>query len=610
MKRRMSFWLLGMLLSVLPTMASPSDSLSFSNVRTEGVAYAGMPLRVTIEVTNNGSEDYYSLWSVGPNTMDWDYIKAVEIKTVEIKAGETKDFSFETIIFQAGDLLWVIYDVKEDKFIYRFSLHTEDAQPKLSISLQLDLQEDVTDGSHYTYSDYETYASVKGKITITNNDEESILTRTVNEVGPKHDLFRYFFIPHVSSYPVEDDGFSIEGLPDEIKSGETVTGYIKFKIEAQPIVDQEYVVQVKYINTVIATSEPFTFRLSTNTYWTADGIQLPLTVGDNNTLIVPKEATAVDLRGLYYLDTRFKIDISDANPNCLYYIGFIDYVPKGFTSDANIIREDEANVLSIDSNYDFYCPVEFKARTAFFTYTPVSESMGPASPVMSQRMSGMISLPFSAQKAWLSGTNEYHEDSPFNNDDFKIANQWEIDENGTIVFWPLSRDAIISSLFYYLIYDMKPSPLVFYSEDAYIYPGDHGGDILHSNYRGILRQVSNKTRKADKYTYSWNCDRNCFVLNEEGVTIRPYNVTIGMWDNNTNSLVDTGLETLPHRILTSDPSSIDNPIKSLETNQQGQEIYAISGQRVGTATYHNGQLCTEGLKPGLYIIGGKKVVVK
>ena len=592
--KRMSFWLLGMLLNMLPIMASPSDSLTFSNVRTEGVVYAGMPVRVFFEVTNNATEDYYSIWSVGTEELYWDYHKAVEIKVVEIKAGETKDFSFETIIYQAGDLPWGIYDVKEDKCIYNFSIHTEDAQPKLATTIQLDLQEDVTDGSRYAYSDYETYSSVKGKVTITNNDEESILTKTLNDVGPRQGLFRYFFIPHVSKYPVEDEGFTIEGLPDEIKSGETVTGYINFTIEAQPEAGQEYVIQIKYIDTVIATSESFTFRLSTNTYWKADGTQLPLTVGDNNTLIVPKDAAAVDLRGLYYLNARFKIDVSEANPNCLYYISFIDYVPQGFTSETNIIREDEANVLSID--------------TAFFTYTPVSESMGPASPVMSQRMSGLITLPFSAQKAWLAGTNEYHEDSPFSNDDFKIARLWGID-NGTIEFWPLSSDAIISTLFYYLVYDMKPSPLVFYAEDAYInYSGEYK-EIRNSNNGVLLTQVSKKTRKADKYTYSWNCDRNCFVLNEEGATIRPYNVTVGVWDNYTKTIVDTGLEILPHRILTSDPSSIDTP-KSLESNQQGQEIYSISGQRVGTATYTNGRLCTNGLKPGLYIVGGKKVVVK
>lgn len=607
MKRRMSFWLLGMLLSVLPTMASPSDSLSFSNVRTEGVAYAGMPLRVTIEVTNNGSEDYYSLWSVGPNTMDWDYIKAVEIKTVEIKAGETKDFSFETIIFQAGDLLWVIYDVKEDKFIYRFSLHTEDAQPKLSISLQLDLQEDVTDGSHYTYCDFETYAIVKGKITITNNDEESILTKTLNEVGPKHGLFKYSIIPRIRDFP-EEDYFSIEGLPDEIKSGETVTGYINYKIGAQPIADQEYVVEVKYIDTVIATSEPFTFRISTNTYWKSDGTQLPLTVGDDNTLIVPKEATAVDLRGLYYLDTRFKIDVSEANPNCLYYLTFIDYVPKGFTSDANIILEYEANVLSIDSNYDFNGPIPFTAKNAFFTYTPVSESMGPASPVMSQRMSGFIHIPFAAQKAWLAGTNEYHEDSPFYNEDFKVARLWGMD-NGTVKFYTVSPDVTLSSLFYYLVYDMKPSPLVFYSENAYIninYSNNYR-EIISSHNEVLLTQVSKKPRKADKYTYSWNCDKNCFLLNEEGATIRPYNVTVGVWDNYTNSIVDTGYD---HLFYSIESPGGETAIKSIRRTPEDNAIYSISGQRVGTATYTNGRLCTNGLKPGLYIVGGKKVVVK
>lgn len=608
MMKRMSFWLLGMLLNMLPVMASPSDSLTFSNVRTEGVVYAGMPLRVTIEVTNNATEDYYSIWSVDTEELYWDYHKAVEIKVVEIKAGETKDFSFETIIYQAGDLPWGIYDVKEDKWIYNFSIHTEDAQPKLATTIQLDLQEDVTDGSRYAYSDYETYSSVKGKVTITNNDEESILTKTLNDVGPRQGLFRYFFIPHVSKYPVEDEGFTIEGLPDEIKSGETVTGYINFTIEAQPEAGQEYVIQIKYIDTVIATSEAFTFRLSTNTYWKADGTQLPLTVGDNNTLIVPKDAAAVDLRGLYYLGARFKIDVSEANPNCLYYISFIDYVPQGFTSETNIIREDEANVLSIDSNYDFYCPVSFQAKTAFFTYTPVSESRGPASPVMSQRMSGMITVPFDAQKAWLAGTNEYHEDSPFYNEDFKIANQWVIDEDGTIVFWPLTPKAIVSNSCYYLIYDMKPSPLVFYSEDAYIFPGDFGGDVLYSNNRSILRQVSMKTRKAVKNTYSWNCDRNCFVLNEEGATIRPFNVTVGVWDQNKDTLVDTGQEILPYYIDSGEGGLVS--IKSTRRTPEDKAIYSISGQRVGTAAYQDGRLCTDGLKPGLYIVGGKKVVVK
>lgn len=603
MMKRMSFWLLGMLLNMLPVMASPSDSLTFSNVRTEGVLYPGMPIKVHVEVTNNGDKDYYSMWSVGDGDSDWSYWTSQINNIVEIVAGGSGDITLDASILKAGDLELQIYEVIEKRILYSFQIHVEEGQPKISASIKMNFEEDASDGSHYIYSDFKN-TSFSGEITITNEEEESIL-RNKQILS----MFQATISPEIAGTGDATYGYVWGEIPEVIKSGETVTGRVTFILnDCEPVNGMQYIAQVEYNHTIIASSEPFTFRYSTNTYWTFDGVRSPLTIS-NDTLKIPKDAAAVDLRGLYYINTVFKIDVTEANPNCLYYIGFLDYVPKGFTSDANIIRENEANMLSIDSNYDFYCPVDFTAKTAFFTYTPVSESRGPASPVMSQRMSGMIRVPFNAQKAWLAGTNEYHEDSPFYNEDFKIANQWSIDADGTIVFWPLSRDAIISSQLYYLIYDMKPSSLVFYSEDAHIESSISEGDVLHSNNRSIRRQVSNKTRKADKYTYSWNCDRNCFVLNEEGATIRPYNVTVAVTDYSYSN-IDTGLETLPHRILSNDQSSIDTPIKSHESNQQGQEIYTISGQRVGTAAYQDGRLCTDGLKPGLYIVGGKKVVVK
>lgn len=602
MMKRMSFWLLGMLLNMLPVMASPSDSLTFSNVRTEGVLYPGMPIKVHVEVTNNGDKDYYSMWSVGDGDSDWSYWTSQINNIVEIVAGGSGDITLDASILKAGDLELQIYEVIEKRIIYTFQIHVEEGQPKISASIKMNFEEDASDGSHYIYSDFKN-TSFSGEITITNEEEESIL-RNKQILS----MFQATISPEIAGTGDATYGYVWGEIPEVIKSGETVTGRVTFILnDCEPVNGMQYIAQVEYNHTIIASSEPFTFRYSTNTYWTFDGVRSPLTIS-NDTLKIPKDAAAVDLRGLYYINTVFKIDVTEANPNCLYYIGFLDYVPKGFTSDANIIRENEANMLSIDSNYDFYCPVSFQAKTAFFTYTPVSESRGPASPVMSQRMSGMIRVPFDAQKAWLAGTNEYHEDSPFYNEDFKIANQWGLDEDGTIVFWPLTPDAIVSRHFCYLIYDMKPSPLVFYSEDAYIPAGDYEREFVHSNNRSIFRQASRKTRKADKYTYSWNCDRNCFVLNEEGATIRPFNVTVGVTDY-SYSTIDTGLETLPHRILTSDPSSIDTP-KSMESNQQGQVIYSISGQLVGTAAYQDGKLCTDGLKPGLYIVGGKKVVVK
>ena len=599
MMKRMSFWLLGMLLNMLPVMASPSDSLTFSNVRTEGVLYPGMPIKVHVEVTNNGDKDYYSMWSVGDGDSDWSYWTSQFNNIVEIVAGGSGDITLNASISKAGDLELQIYEVIEKRILYTFQIHVEEGQPKISASIKMNFEEDASDGSHYIYSDFKN-TSFSGEITITNEEEESIFR--------DNHMFQATISPEIAGTGDATYGYVWGEIPEVIKSGETVTGRVTFILnDCEPVNGMQYIAQVEYNHTIIASSEPFTFRYSTNTYWTFDGVRSPLTIS-NDTLKIPKDAAAVDLRGLYYINTVFKIDVTEANPNCLYYIGFLDYVPKGFTSDANIIRENEANMLSIDSNYDFYCPVDFTAKTAFFTYTPVSESRGPASPVMSQRMSGMIRVPFDAQKAWLAGTNEYHEDSPFYNEDFKIANQWGLDEDGTIVFWPLTPDAIVSRHFCYLIYDMKPSPLVFYSEDAYIFSSDYGREIIVGHNRSLIRHASRKTRKAEKYTYSWNCDKNCFVLNEEGATIRPFNVTVGVCEQFKDTLVDTGLETLPYTIKEPDEGYVN--IKSTRRTPEDKAIYSISGQRVGTAAYQDGRLCTDGLKPGLYIVGGKKVVVK
>ena len=607
MMKRMSFWLLGMLLNMLPVMASPSDSLTFSNVRTEGVLYPGMPIKVHVEVTNNGDKDYYSMWSVSDGDPDWSYWTSQINNIVEIVAGGSGDITLDASISKAGDLELQIYEVIEKRILYTFQIHVEEGQPKISASIKMNFKEDASDGSHYIYSDFKN-TSFSGEITITNEEEESIF-RSNQLLAPIFSMFQATISPEIAGTgSVAPYGYVTE-LPEVIKSGETVTGHVTFILnDCEPVNGMQYIAQVEYNHTIIASSEPFTFRYSTNTYWTFDGVRSPLTIS-NDTLKIPKDAAAVDLRGLYYINTVFKIDVTEANPNCLYYIGFLDYVPKGFTSDANIIRENEANMLSIDSNYDFYCPVDFTAKTAFFTYTPVSESRGPASPVMSQRMSGMIRVPFDAQKAWLAGTNEYHEDSPFYNEDFKIANQWGLDEDGTIVFWPLTPDAIVSRHFCYLIYDMKPSPLVFYSEDAHIFSSDYGREIVVGHNRSLIRHASRKTRKAEKYTYSWNCDKNCFVLNEEGATIRPFNVTVGVCEQFKDTLVDTGLETLPYTIKEPGEGGLVS-IKSTRRTPEDKAIYSISGQRVGTAAYQDGKLCTDGLKPGLYIVGGKKVVVK
>ena len=598
MKQRMTLWMIGMLLSLLPSVASSPDSLEFRRLSPESEAYINTPIVVLIQVTNTAHEDYYGWWCVGDKA-EWKNSQAVEIK-----AGETVELAFETTISQPGDVRLHVFDLMTEEYLYGFYIYFNIVEPKVEATIEVNTEQD-DEGNRFIYSDYSS-VRIGGSFTLTNLGESTLTNMPTGAWGTYHDLFQVVLIPQIE----EQNYNTIYGMANEIKAGETCSRYYGFTISGKPIEGQEYTVQLMYSDHVLATSEPFTIRRSTNHYWTADNSRKPLpVVGD--VLKVPGDALAVDMRGLYDLSTVYSIDVSEANPNCLYYLGFLDYVPKGFDSEANIIRNGEASLVTIDSNYDFYCPENFKAKTALFTYTPISESMGPASPVMSQRMSGMITLPFEAQKAWLAGTNEYHPESPFYNEDFKIAYLFDVKSDGTLVFRPYpATTSIIYWDFPFLIYDIKPSPVVFYSENVDIWSYISGGTVAEDN---IFEYGLMTTRKAEKYSYSWNCDKNRFCLNEEGATIRPFNVTIGKWSSQYKKCVNAGYEFYPHEILPIDPDVPDASTSVTAVNGVShlpQAVYSLSGQRVGTAGFVNGRLSVEGLRPGLYIVNGRKMIVK
>lgn len=600
MKQRMTLWMIGMLLSLLPSVASSPDSLEFKKLSPESEAYTNTPIVILIQVTNTAHEDYYGWWCVG------DKADGKNSQAVEIKAGETVELAFETTISQPGDVRLHVFDLMTGDYLYGFNIYFNTVEPKVEATIEVNLEQD-DEGNRFIYSDYSS-TRIVGSFTLTNLGVDALINKGVT--WPYQDLFQVVLVPQIG----ETYSNTIYGMKDEIKAGETCTRYYVFTVSGMPVEGQEYTIQLKYMDHVLATSEPFTIRRSTNTYWTIDGSRKPLPDVDG-VLKVPSDALAVDMRGLYTINTVYSIDISEASPNCLYYLGFLDYVPKGFDSEANIIRNGEASMVTIDSNYDYYCPEDFKAKTAMFTYTPISESKGPASPVMSQRMSGMITLPFGAQKAWLFGTNEYHEDSPWYNEDFKIAYLFAVKSDGTLVFRHVDnyqyRDEppSLGNNFPILIYDIKPSPVVFYAENVDIRSGISGGIIAEEK---IFEYGLMTTRKAEKYSYSWNCDKNCFCLNEEGAMIRPFNVTISKWSLISQTCVDAGFKVYPHEILPIDPvPASSTPVTAVNAvSSHPQAVYSLCGQRVGTAGCVNGRLSVEGLRPGLYIVNGRKMIVK
>lgn len=605
MKRRMTFLMIGILLSTLSVTDSYAKSmdLTFGEVRVEGLLYAEMVQRIHIEVTNNGEDTFYDWWEITdkPEVYDWN---SFNFSPVDIEGGETKDIIIDIRCMEAGNYQMYLHSIRMETLpMQPFLLNIkEKGAIKVKTDFQIDMLEKDDEG-YFLYFD-PTRTNIRGTLTLTNEEDTSILDRVESTTGAHPTNYQLVAIQQNGEY-VHYTTF--DNLPSLIHSGETVSGDFYLNFDETPQVGTSFVLQLKLFDTVIATSDPFTFKRSTNTYWTADGSNNPLPVieeeTDNKILKVPPEALAVDLRGLYDMDNTFSIDVTQANPNCLYYLGFLDYVPKGFQSETNIIRDGEASDVVIDSNYDYFCPIQFMAKSALFIYTPFSESMGPASPVMTQKMSGFITLPFSTETAWITGTNTPRRVNPFYNDDFKMADFKEYND-GTLVFEALSETTYIWNFRSYLIYDIKPSPIAFFAEDRVIYPTYD----LPYIFNDIAYQRAGTEAIPPKGTYRWDCDNNCFRRNDGQTPIRPFAAWIGKWDDQDSQFEDLGLDVLPYHI--EEPTTVVKDIRKKEDTSRQMPVYTLSGQLAGTATNINGHIMTEGLKPGLYVAGGQKIVVK
>ena len=606
MKRRMTFWMIGMLLSALSVtdIYAKSMDLTFGEVKVEGLLYAEMVQRIHIEVTNNGEDTFYDWWEITdkPEVYNW---SLSNFSPIEIEGGETKDIIIDIRCMEAGNYQMYLHSIRMETLpMQPFPLNIkEKGTIKVKADFLIDMLEKDDEG-YFIYYDL-TFASIKGTLTLTNEEETSILDRVESTTGAHPTNYQLVAIPQR-----EEDVFStsIYDFPSLIHSGETVSCDFNLFFDKTPQVGTSYILQLKLFDTVLATSDSFTFKRSTNTYWSADGSNKPLPVieeeTDNNVLKVPPEALAVDLRGLYDMDKTFSIDVTQANPNCLYYLGFLDYVPKGFQSETNIIRNGYASNVVIDSNYDYLCPIQFIAKEALFVYTPISESMGPASPVMTQKLSGFITLPFYTDTAWITGTNTPRRVNSFYNDDFKMASFKEYND-GTLVFEALSETTWVSNYRSYLIYDIKPSPIAFFAEDRVIFPAPN---LPFTSNGFAYRGVGTETTPTEG-TYRWDCDNNCFRRNDGQTPIRPFAAWIGKWDDQNSQFEDLGQDVLPYRIEEPTPTAVKDIRKKEDTSRQ-LPVYTLSGQLAGMATNINGQVKAEGLKPGLYVAGGRKIVVK
>ena len=578
---------LGLLTCWSANVTKDPSHLMFGKVSFEGCMRAGLVQMVHVQVANTGTEDYEGVWDAFDMKNGSDVtilLQFTKSRTVEVPAGKIVTLDIKFLFDKPGDYQIAmkphlkLYDTT--LFTFAFTL-TPYEQPRMKGSIEVDMMEQTAEGN-YLYGDFSKFR-ISGRVTITNEEDFTVWDDASFYVGAAN------FYVAISWFGKQD----LAGAPPlspnfyhlkkhYLSARETLTEDFCFEFEAAPEEGKQYGIGLYGLYSL--ASVKYTPRQGTFTYWTADG-HVKLMPSRRIKFTVPAEAVAVDLRGNYGMPGTYTINASAANPNCLFYLNKLDYVPQGLNDSSLIIREYAINDFVVDSHYDYYCPMPFEAKTALFTYTPISERWGEPQPNMTSAMSGALVLPFNAQQAMLTDVNEILK---FDGNPNAIY-RYKGNNGNQLRFSPVSEWPLKAYEPYLL--KVLPSPVTFYSEKVTI-PATRPVVVMGTDFDFVGATTQQAT--PDGY-YRWSCDNRYFYQSDTEDLVRPFTSLMKRKEGTATS--GAGYDVLYVDGWEYEPLTAVKPVYDRVASD---EAFTLSGQRADVRS----------LKPGIYIIGTRKVVVK
>ena len=347
-----------------------------------------------------------------------------------------------------------------------------------------------------------------------------------------------------------------------------------------------------------------------HTYWTADGEQHPLTIAQQPSPVVhiPLEAVAVDLRDMGRTNTMLVIDAAQANPNCLYYLQANDPQPEGLDPVVhNVVRGMQSETIRLDEDYDFFCPLTF--NTAFISFL-----MKPTFDGDCGGYSKTLVLPFRPSEVMfydVNGQPDAQQTSLLKILKYmgNVGDLLNIEHVNSIRQMEAYQPYILGAY--------VGSRLLFMAEDTEV-PTTHEAISQGSTYSMMGTTVN---RLLPDTAYLYVPAENRFKIAATPCTLDPFRacmVATPHSDENPDSSSSTNGNNPdgdpdtdgPHFLFFSNSvwGSEDNPndkgnqtaLHSPYVQTRSTLVYSLSGQRLNS----------ENLPDGLYILDGKKVLVR
>lgn len=315
---------------------------------------------------------------------------------------------------------------------------------------------------------------------------------------------------------------------------------------------------------------------------------------DNGSATVSSEATAVDLRGCSDVT---KVT-PNSNPNTVYYLD--QDATVGGLDDANVVRNSTIGKLQLTDGYDFWVPEAFTATEVEYERTPSVFADG------TNGWSTLV-LPFDVDKIQIKDGKaiDFFHSATDEDKDFWLNEFNSIDDDNTVVFG--FTQSVKANVPYIVAfpgskwgesYSFKGKTVVFHGSDATISTTDK--IVASTDVYTMRGQYAASTLTN---AYLMNNAGNSFVLTASGSegAFRTYFTS--------KSTSAAGAKQLKIRI-----GDTATGISSVSLNDSGDglsaDVYNLAGVRVGSVRWSNGQPVGTSLPKGIYIINGKKWVVK
>ena len=592
-------------------LAAANDGVTVDSMWTEGRLMACYDFEVHLLVTNHGAEaladgsDFFEIVTLADHEGK-EVFRPMGNVWAAVAAGETRELVIPANIFHPGTYqLFVTQEVSDLLDITRDKLLpvsvtidvTAYRKPALRAEYEVNMST-MADSLNVVYGN-----RVSGRLLLINDDDQAF-TGYYNFAG-----LNGFDLLLVTDL---DNSAQITRVA-QLKIAETIAAHDTivrdFCFDVDMKYGQRYNLGVLWSTAHGMISQvgiyDFESRSGLATYWTSRKEVKPLPMrGDSKYRSLPYEAVAVDLRGLYKVNNVIaSIDTKGANPNCIYYLDFMDNLPAGIPASANIVRDYEAKKLTVSADHAYYCPMPFEASLAEFSCRPEA----PANAVIHdgsgrEILFRPVVLPFSAKQAWYPDVNDgagadvlpYRPEVGF----YRFVG----DANGVLDFRPVPSGHLCA----YEPYMMwtLPLPVVLHADDTTV-PATrpalvHGTDF---DFVGVTTELV-----PSLSTYRWSSYDMTFVQMATDDLERPFMPCmqyVGGTEDATPAmpgfLLIRGISELSHDGTWEQSTSVASPGSGVAVG--AQPVYTLSGQRVGTAG-------RDGLRPGIYIIGGRKTVVR